>query len=195
MNLGNALRELGVGLGAGAAQPVQPVVVAAGVQDRLQRFVVRRGYLHELGRPVNAAPVHAVQHQAVKVNYQVGGRAKALNQSDRTAVSLVGLEPDLIEQVARDDTVHHLQHRRHQLGLCGQQQAQSDGWREHPLAHRHTRVDRIHRMGCRLRHAPGIARWAKAAPLATECHQLREEGRRVLLHQRYSVVCSGRWRS
>ena len=60
----------------------------------------------------------------MNVNVQVGGRAKALNQSDRTAVSLVGpfdISADLTEQVARDDAVHHLQHGRHQLGLCGQQ--------------------------------------------------------------------------
>ncbi len=29
--------------------------------------------------------------------------------------------------MARDDAVHHLQHRRHQLGLCSQQQAQIEG--------------------------------------------------------------------
>ena len=96
------------------------------VQHRLQCFVSWLGNFDELRRP-NAAPVHTVQDQAVKVNVQVGGRAKALNQSDRTAVSLVGLEPGLTEQVARDDAVHHLQHKRHQLGLCGQQQAQGDG--------------------------------------------------------------------
>ena len=46
----------------------------------------------------------------MKVNVQVGGRATALNQSDRTAVSLVGpfdISPGLTEQVARDDEVHH----------------------------------------------------------------------------------------
>ena len=35
--------------------------------------------------------------------------------------------PGPIEQVAREHAVHHLQHKRHQLGLCGQQQAQRDG--------------------------------------------------------------------
>ena len=55
------------------------------VFDRLQRFVSWRGGFDELRRPVKAAPVNAVQDQAVKVNVQVGGRAKALNQSDRTA--------------------------------------------------------------------------------------------------------------
>ena len=93
------------------------------VQHRLHRFVGWLGNFDELRRPVSAAPAHAVQDQAVKVNVQVGGRAKALNQSDRTAVSLVGLEPSLAEQVPRDHAVHHLQHGRHQLGLCSQQQA------------------------------------------------------------------------
>ena len=54
----------------------------------------------------------------MKVNVQAGGRAKAPIQSDRTAVSLVGLEPGLTEQVARDCAVHHLQHGRHQLGCA-----------------------------------------------------------------------------
>ena len=60
----------------------------------------------------------------MKVNVQVGGRATALNQSERTAVSLVGpfdISPGLTEQVARDDAVHHLQHGRHQLWLCCEQ--------------------------------------------------------------------------
>jgi hypothetical protein len=56
----------------------------------------------------------------VKVNVQVGGRAKALNQSDRTAVSLLGLEPSLTEQVARDDAVHHVQDKHHEFGWCSQ---------------------------------------------------------------------------
>jgi hypothetical protein len=48
--------------------------------------------------------VHAVQHQAVQVDVEVGGRAKALDQRDRAAVGLVGLETGLPEQVARDHT-------------------------------------------------------------------------------------------
>ena len=72
------------------------------------------------------APVHAVQHQAVKVDVEIGGRSKSLDQRDRAAVSLLGLQPGLIEQKARDGAVYDLQHRRHQLGLCGQQQTQGD---------------------------------------------------------------------
>ena len=97
------------------------------MQHRLQRFVGWLGNFDELRLPVNATPVHAVQDQAVKVNVEVGRQAEALNQRDRAAVGFLRLEPSLAEQVARDHTVHHLQHRRHQLGLCGQQQAQRDG--------------------------------------------------------------------
>ena len=34
------------------------------------------------------------------MNVQIGGRSKTLDQSDRTAVSLLGLQPALIEQKA-----------------------------------------------------------------------------------------------
>ena len=71
-----------------------------------------------------AAPAHAVQHHAVRVDVEVGGRAlpsqARLDQRDRAAVGLVGLEAPLPEQVARDHAVHHLQHGRHQPGLSGQ---------------------------------------------------------------------------
>ena len=36
------------------------------VQHRLQRFVGWRGYFDELRRTFGAAPVHAVQHQAMQ---------------------------------------------------------------------------------------------------------------------------------
>ena len=63
----------------------------------------------------------------MQVNVEVGRRAKALDQRDRAAVGFVRLEPSLAEQVARDYAVHHLQYRRHQLVLCGQQQPQRAG--------------------------------------------------------------------
>jgi hypothetical protein len=40
------------------------------VQHRLQRFVGWRGHFDEDRFAIGAAPVHAVQHQAVKVNVQ-----------------------------------------------------------------------------------------------------------------------------
>ncbi len=105
---------------------------------------------------------------------EVGRRPKTLDQRDGAAVGFVGLEPSLAEQMARDHAVHHLQHRRHQLGLCGQQQTQRDRQRQHPppLAYRNPRDDVVHQVGRRLRHAPGPARGAKAPALATEGQQL-----------------------
>ena len=99
-------------------------------QQRVQFVVAGRTGLDEHRHAIGAAPVHPVQHQAVQVDVQVGGGAEAL---------------------------HHLQHRRHQLGLCGQQQSQRDRQREHPLAHRHVRDDVIHQVGGGLRHSPGTA--------------------------------------
>ena len=62
----------------------------------------------------------------MQMNIEIGRRARSLDQRDRAAVSLKGLEAGLIQQVAHDHTVHHLQHRRHLHRLCGQQQAQRD---------------------------------------------------------------------
>jgi len=131
------------------------------VQHRLQRLVGWRGYFDEDRFAFGVAPVHAVQHQAVKVNVEIGGRTKSLDQRDRAAVSLLGIQPGLIEQVARDGSMHHLQHGRHQLRLCGQQQAQRHRQpilaNPYPLAHRHVRDGVVHQVRRRLRHAPGPA--------------------------------------
>ncbi len=40
------------------------------------------------------------------------------SMAGRAAVGFVRLEPRLLEQVARDHSVHHQQHRRHQLGCA-----------------------------------------------------------------------------
>ena len=77
--------------------------------------------------------------------------------------ALVGQQPSLAEQVAGDHAVHHLQHNRHQLGSCSQQQAQGDRKRKHPLAHRHMGDDVVDQVRRRLRHAPGSARRAEPA--------------------------------
>ena len=93
---------------------------------RPQRFIAGRGHFDK-HRLTVGAPVRAVEHQAVQVDVEVGGGTKSLDQRDRGAVGLVGLETGLPEQGARDHAVHHLQHGHHQLGLCGQHQAQGDG--------------------------------------------------------------------
>ena len=88
---------------------------------------------------------------------EVGRRPKTLDQRDGAAVALLAFESNAIQQVARDHALHHLQHRRDQLGLRGQQLAQRDRQRQHPLAHRHLRDDVIHQVGGGLCHAPGAA--------------------------------------
>lgn len=103
---------------------------------------------------------------------RLAAEPKALDQRDRAAVGLVGLHARLLEQEPGDHAVHDLQHGCNQLGLCGQQQAQGDGQRQHPLAYRHMGDDVIHQVRRSLRHAPGSARWAEPAPLATERDEL-----------------------
>jgi hypothetical protein len=104
-----------------------------------------------------AAPANAVQHQAVKVNVEIGGRHEALDQCDGASVPFVSLEPSAAQHMARDHALHHLQHWRDQLGLRGQQHAQRDRQGQHPLPHRHVRHDVVHQMRRRLRYAPRVA--------------------------------------
>jgi hypothetical protein len=75
----------------------------------------------DLRLAVCAAPVHAVQLQAVQVDVEIGGRARALDQRDDAAIGLVGLHARQLERKPSDHAVHDLQHGRHKLGLCGQQ--------------------------------------------------------------------------
>ena len=127
------------------------------VQQRVQFVVCGRTGLDEHWHTIGTAPVHAVQHQAMQMYVEVGRRPKTLDQRDGAAVALLAFESNAIQQVARDHALHHLQYRRDQLGLRGQQLAQRDRKRQHPLAHRHLRDDVIHQVGGGLCHAPGAA--------------------------------------
>ena len=91
------------------------------VQHRLQCRVGWRGHFCEDRGAVGTRSVHAVQHQAVQVDVEIGRGPEALDQRDRAAVGLVSFESRLTQQVARDHAVHHLQHGRCQLGLGDQQ--------------------------------------------------------------------------
>jgi hypothetical protein len=73
-------------------------------------------------------------------------------------VAFVGLEPGSVQQMARDHALHHMQHRRDQLGLCNQKQAQGYGQRQHPLPHRHVRNDVVDQVRRGLRLSTGAAR-------------------------------------
>jgi hypothetical protein len=85
-----------------------------------------RAPFDELRHAIGTTAVHPVEQQAAKMYVQVGGRPKALGQRDGAAVAFVGLELGTVQQMARDHALHHLQHRRDQLGLRGQQQALRD---------------------------------------------------------------------
>ncbi|MEO6410934.1 MAG: hypothetical protein ABIO45_19575, partial [Burkholderiaceae bacterium] len=76
-------------------------------------------------------------------------------QRDGAAVGLARLHARLLEQKPSYHAVHDMQHGRHQLGLCGQQQAQRDGQRQNPLARQHMGDDVVDQVRRRLRTTPG----------------------------------------
>jgi len=57
------------------------------------------------------------------------------------------------------------------IGMDGEQTAQGNRERQHPLAHRHLGDDMVHQMGRGLGHSPRAARRADAAPLTGKGHQ------------------------
>ena len=60
------------------------------------------------------------------MNVQVGRRAEALDQGDGVALTFVALETRVVQQMPFDHPLHHLLHRRDQLGLRHQLHAQRD---------------------------------------------------------------------
>ena len=108
----------------------------------------------------------------MQMDVQVGGRAKALDESDRARVGCATFQSRLLDQKARDNPVDNRQHRREQFGMGGEEDAQRNGKREHPLPYRHARDDAIDQVRGALSPAPGAARGAKPAALAGKRHQL-----------------------
>jgi hypothetical protein len=73
----------------------------------------------------------------IKVNVQIRGGTKTLYQRDRAGVNGVAFAAGLFCEMTGDGALHNLQHRREQLGLRGEQHAQRNRQRQHPLADRH----------------------------------------------------------
>ena len=71
--------------------------------------------------------------------------------------------------------------------MGGEQDAQRDRKREHPLAHRHARDDAVDQVGSALRHAPRPTGGAKPAPLTGEGHQLLVRATRAQRKRRQAV--------
>lgn len=86
-------------------------------QQRVQLIVAGRMHLDEALRAIVTSPIHSAQRQAMQVGIELGGRPKALDQRDGTTVTVLGQNPGSRQQMAREHALHHLRHRRDQLGL------------------------------------------------------------------------------
>jgi hypothetical protein len=69
-----------------------------GAQQRVQFLVGGRTGLDETGHAIGVAAVHAVQHQAVQVDVEIGRGAEALDQRDGAALAFVATEPRVVQQ-------------------------------------------------------------------------------------------------
>ena len=69
-------------------------------------------------------PIDPIEHQTMQMDVQIGGGAKTLDEGDRAGVGCTASQSRLFEQKSRDDPVDDAQHRREQLGMSGEQNAQ-----------------------------------------------------------------------
>ena len=105
------------------------------------------------------APINPIEHQAVQMDVQFGGRAESLDQGDRAGIGCGAFLACLLEQKPRDDAVDDPQHRREQLGVCGEEDAQPDRKRPCAPARRATLVCAPVPSGCkRANHDRGAPR-------------------------------------
>jgi hypothetical protein len=58
-----------------------------------------------------AAAIDAIEYQAMQMDVEIGGRAEALDERDRTGVSLAALQSRLFDQKCGNDAVNALQQR------------------------------------------------------------------------------------
>ncbi len=85
--------------------------------------------------------------------------------------------------------VHDLEHGRHQLWLRGQQQAQRDGQRQHPLAHRHDTRTWQHDVQSSLRWSGDGGSILFTSPQQGRCHAWRHE----LASGQFRIAARGGW--
>jgi transposase InsO family protein len=69
----------------------------------------------------------------MQMNIQIGRRAEALDERDRTAVSLAALQSRLFDQKCGDDAVDALQQRREQFGMGSEQDARAGSETRAPI--------------------------------------------------------------
>ena len=58
-----------------------------------------------------AAAIHPIEHQTVQMDVEIGRGAEALDERDRTGVSVVAFESQLFDQKCGNDAVDDLQQR------------------------------------------------------------------------------------
>ena len=121
---------------------------------------------------LGASDVNTVQEQHVKMNIQIQGTAKTLDQRDRTGVSSLPGVTGFMDQVRCNGTVHDAQHPGHDRRLGGEQKSQWVREAQYPLAHGLFGQDLVDQQGCAFSHATRPATGAKTATFATEGHQM-----------------------
>ena len=62
-------------------------------------------------RRTRAAAIDSIEHQTVQMDVEIGRRTEALDERDRTAMSLAAFESRLFDQKCGDDAVNALQQR------------------------------------------------------------------------------------
>ena len=62
-------------------------------------------------RRARAAAIHAIEDQAMQMDVEIGRGTEALDERDRTAVSLAAFASRLFDQKGGNDTVDDLQQR------------------------------------------------------------------------------------
>ena len=101
----------------------------------------------------------------------IEGRTEAVNERDRAEAGREARARAVRTQLLFHHPQEHAQSSALEIGIAVQEIAQALGHRQHPLPHRQSRQDMIGEMCRRRDHAPGVARWTHAAPLARERDQ------------------------
>jgi hypothetical protein len=82
----------------------------------------RTGNQHALGGAVDL-----IEHEAMQMNVEIGGRVETLNQCDGASCGFDAFESGLLDQKCGNDPVDDLQDGREQLRMRSEQQAKGIG--------------------------------------------------------------------
>jgi hypothetical protein len=112
-----------------------------------------------------------VEDHDVEVGVGVQGRAEAVQERDGTQVGIGGGARGGVAEPCADGAEQDAEHGAGKGRIAGQKRTQPLRQREHPLAERHGRQDRIAEVRRYLDHAPSVAGRADTAALAGERHE------------------------